>query len=52
MELDTIYHLARSLWPVWLIGLFVGITVWVMWPRRKRELEAHAQIPFKNDDPE
>jgi cbb3-type cytochrome oxidase subunit 3 len=52
MEFDDFYRLLHSLWPVWLLVVFIGIVAWVMWPRRKKDLEAHAQIPFKNDDPE
>lgn len=52
MEFDDIYRLLRSLWLVWLLAVFVGIVAWVMWPRRKKDLEDQAQIPFKNDDPE
>ena len=42
MEFDDIYHLLRSLWLVWLLVVFVGIIAWVMWPRRKKELEDQA----------
>ena len=49
MDFDDIYRLLRSLWLVWLIVLFLGIVAWVMWPKRKKELEDQAQIPFKDD---
>jgi cytochrome c oxidase cbb3-type subunit 4 len=49
MDFDSIYQLLRSLWLVWLIVLFLGIVAWVMWPKRKKELEDQAQIPFKDD---
>lgn len=49
MDFDSIYRLLRSLWLVWLIVLFLGIVAWVMWPKRKKELEDQAQIPFKDD---
>ena len=52
MEFDEFYRLVRSLWVVWLLLVFVGIIVWVMWPRRKKELEEQAMIPFKDDDSE
>ncbi|MGE5145634.1 MAG: cbb3-type cytochrome oxidase subunit 3 [Candidatus Eiseniibacteriota bacterium] len=48
-ELDELIH---SLWVVWLLVVFGGIIVWVMWPRRKKELEEQAKIPFKDDDSE
>ena len=31
------------------VALFVGLVGYVFWPRRKREIEAHGQIPFKED---
>jgi cytochrome c oxidase cbb3-type subunit IV len=52
MDFDDIYRLLRSLWLVWLLVVFVGIIAWVMWPRRKKELEEQAMIPFKDDDSE
>jgi len=52
MDFDEVYQWLRSLWLVWLLVLFGGIVVWVMWPRRKKELEAQAKIPFKDDDSE
>jgi cytochrome c oxidase cbb3-type subunit IV len=50
MDFNEIYQLLRSLWLVWMLVLFAGIVVWVMWPRNKNKLEAQAQIPFKNDE--
>ena len=52
MVFEEFYQLARSLWVVWLLVVFAGIIVWVMWPRRKKELEEQAKIPFKDDDSE
>ena len=49
MSFDDIYQLLRSLWLVWLVLLFLGVVAWVMWPRRKKELEDQAKIPFKDD---
>ena len=42
----------RQLWVVWLMLLFVGLTVWVFWPGRKKDLERHGEIPLKDDSPE
>ena len=42
----------RQLWIVWLMLLFVGIGVWVMWPGRKRELERHGRIPLEDNGPD
>jgi cbb3-type cytochrome oxidase subunit 3 len=43
---------AEALRPIALlagVAVFVGLVVYVFWPRRKREVEAHGQIPFKED---
>ena len=39
----------RQLWVVWLMLLFAGIVAWVLWPRRKNELERHGRIPLEDD---
>ena len=46
---ETIYDLANAFWPLWLMTLFLGIVVWVYWPSRKEELEAHGRIPLDDD---
>ena len=51
MTWDGIYEFIRSLWVIWLMALFIGIVVWVMWPRRKRRLESYGRIPLDDDDP-
>ncbi|MDJ0949570.1 MAG: cbb3-type cytochrome c oxidase subunit 3 [Alphaproteobacteria bacterium] len=50
--MDGFYEFIRSLWLLWLMAVFIGIVVWAFWPKRKRELEAHGQIPLRDDDPE
>ena len=47
--MDGFYEVLRSLWVVWLMALFIGIVAWVYWPKRKREMEDHAQIPLRDD---
>lgn len=44
-----IYGTIRSLWLLWLILLFAGIVLWVFWPSRRRQMEEHGKIPFKDD---
>jgi cytochrome c oxidase cbb3-type subunit IV len=46
---SELYGLIRSLWLLWIVLLFAGIVAWVFWPSRKREMEAHGQIPFKDE---
>lgn len=52
MSSEEIYALARSLWLVWLMLLFVGIVAWAYWPKRKRKLEEHGRIPLRDEDQE
>lgn len=39
-----------SLWQLWLFLLFVAIVAWAFWPKNRRRLERHGEIPFKDDD--
>ena len=50
-------ELANTLYPVWVMlfmALFIGIVAWAMWPsRRQRDrMEDHANIPFREDEPD
>jgi cytochrome c oxidase cbb3-type subunit 4 len=41
----------RQFWVVWLMIIFLGIVVWVLWPRGKgKDLERHGRIPLDEDD--
>jgi cytochrome c oxidase cbb3-type subunit 4 len=44
------YAAIKSLWVVWLMGVFLAIAVWAYWPRNKRRLQAHARIPLDDDE--
>ena len=48
--MEEIYNWFRSLWVVWLMGIFVGIIIWTYWPARRARLRSHADIPFHEDD--
>ena len=50
MSLDIVVDAARSLWVLWLMAIFLGIVVWVMWPKNRRKIEDHGQIPFKDEE--
>ena len=39
----------RDFWGAWLMALFLGILVWVLWPRNKDRLERHGRIPLDMD---
>ena len=50
--LQTIAEWLRPWWGVWLMGLFLIIVAWTLWPKRKAEMEQHARIPLEGDDAE
>lgn len=50
--MQEFYAFLKQLWVVWLMALFIGIVVWVYWPRRKKKLEEYGRIPFKDDENE
>jgi len=49
MDMTTLVELARSLWVVWLMAVFLGIVFWAYRPKNKRRFEEDANIIFKND---
>jgi cytochrome c oxidase cbb3-type subunit 4 len=49
MSFQEFFVFARSLWVVWLMLIFLGIVLWVMWPRNRKRFDDAAQIPFKDD---
>lgn len=52
MSLQEISDIARELWVVWLIVLFVGIVIWAYRPRSKKSFEEQGKIPFRDDNGE
>jgi cytochrome c oxidase cbb3-type subunit IV len=48
--MSDLYVWLRSLWLLWLVLLFVGVAVWIYWPKRRDQLERHGQIPFKDEE--
>ncbi|GGF72862.1 cbb3-type cytochrome oxidase subunit 3 [Terasakiella sp.] len=50
MSLDDIVSLARQLWVVWLLILFLGIIGFALWPRHKDRFDEAANIPLQDDD--
>jgi cytochrome c oxidase cbb3-type subunit 4 len=46
--MEAIVELARSVWGLWLMLVFLGIVAWTMWPSRKKKLEDQAKIPFRD----
>jgi cytochrome c oxidase cbb3-type subunit 4 len=48
--LASLQSLFSTLWVVWFFVLFTGVLVYVLAPWRKRELEAHSSIPFRDED--
>ena len=50
MTFEDLVETFRSLWVVWLMLLFLGIVAWAYWPKRKSKLQAHGQIPLRDDE--
>ncbi len=50
MDLDALSELARPMWVVWLLVLFVGIVFWAFRPRNRKRFEDYGTIPFRNDE--
>ncbi|HEY7609645.1 MAG TPA: cbb3-type cytochrome c oxidase subunit 3 [Alphaproteobacteria bacterium] len=46
-----LYAALKSLWVVWLMGVFLAIAVWAYWPRNRARFEAHARIPLDDEAP-
>ena len=40
----------KSLWVVWFMVLFVGIVIWAYGSKRKKKMEDHGRIPFRDED--
>lgn len=49
MDLTMVTETLRPIALVGGVAVFVGLVAYVFWPRRKREIEAHGQIPLKED---
>lgn len=49
MDWMSILEVARSLWVVWLMGIFVAIVFWAYRPKNKKRFEDDANIIFRND---
>ena len=50
MSLHAIYQFAAQLCVVWLVLLFVGIIVWVYLPRNRKQMNAMADLPLRDDE--
>ena len=49
MDWLTMSHMARPLWIVWMVVLFLAAFVYALRPRNKRMFDDCAQIPFRTD---
>lgn len=52
MDWNELSEFMRPIWVVWLFLMFLGIIAWAFWPRRQDEMNAHAQIPLRDEDEE
>lgn len=49
MDISLFSDSVRPYVLVLFVVVFLGLLVWVLSPRRKERLEAHKNIPFKED---
>ena len=49
--MEELYPLARQLWVIWLILVFVLIVWWAFRPRNRRRFEQDARMIFDDDAP-
>ncbi len=49
--MDAIVEFFRSIWGLWLMGLFLFAVFWAYRPRNKDKFEEAAQIPLNDDLP-
>lgn len=52
MSMSDLSEIARSLWVVWLMLIFLGIAAWAFWPRNRKRFERDAEIPLRDDRPD
>ncbi|PHS78490.1 MAG: CcoQ/FixQ family Cbb3-type cytochrome c oxidase assembly chaperone [Rhodospirillaceae bacterium] len=45
----TLTEIVRSLWVVWLMGIFFAIIFWALRPKNKKRFEDDAMIIFRNE---
>jgi cbb3-type cytochrome oxidase subunit 3 len=45
-----LYGLIKASWLLAAVLAFAGIAAWVLWPSRKRSLEAQARIPLDDEE--
>ena len=49
MDLEFLAELARPMWVVWLVIMFLGVVFFAFRPKNRKRFEEHGAIPFKND---
>lgn len=50
--LDQTISILRSAWSVWVMVFFCGIVLWAYVLTPKAKIEAHGQIPLRDDENE
>lgn len=50
--LDPMMKIFNSLWELWVLLVFGGITLWAYWPGNKGRMEALGRIPLDDDNEE
>lgn len=50
--MEQLAETLRSLWVLWLMGLFLGIVIWAVWPSNQSKMDRWGRIPLEVDEGE
>jgi cbb3-type cytochrome oxidase subunit 3 len=51
MTHEYITRLVGTYWQLYMLGLFIVLVTFALWPRKGRSFEQHARIPFGDEKP-
>jgi len=52
MDLTEVGAMLHAYWTVWLVAVFIGITVYAMWPGNRDKFEHARRIPLDDQGKE
>jgi cytochrome c oxidase cbb3-type subunit 4 len=50
--MDAVVDFLRSIWGLWLMGIFLGTVAWAYRPRNRDRFAEAAMIPLRDDPPQ
>lgn len=51
MTHDQVVQMVGTYGQLYMLGLFIVLVAFALWPRKGRSFEQHAHIPFADDKP-